>query len=82
MSTLKEIEKAIRALPQKDREQLADDLPEILPEINGDAEWRRILDDPRPRPALDALLSAVEAEYRSNPKSFKELNDKNFESPP
>lgn len=81
MSTLKEIEEAIRALPQKDREQLADDLPSILPEINGDAEWRRILDDPRPRPALDALVNAAEAAYRSNPKGFKELTDKNLESP-
>ena len=79
MSTLKEIEDAIRSLSPEDRAQLADDLPEILPELNGDAEWRRIIDDPRPRPALDALAEAIEAEFRANPESFKELTDEEFD---
>jgi hypothetical protein len=79
MSTLKEIEDAIRSLPKKDREQLADDLLTILPELNGDAEWRRILNDPRPRPALEALADSIDAEYRANPESFKELTDEEFD---
>jgi hypothetical protein len=79
MSTVKEIEDAIRSLPQKDRDQLAEDLPGILPELNGDAEWRRIIDDPRPSPALDALAESVDAEFRANPQSFKELTEEEFD---
>ena len=45
MSTIAEIEAAIRALPPADRERLADDLPSILPELNGDAKWQRIISD-------------------------------------
>ena len=45
-----EIEAAIRALPPQEREKLVEDLPAILPEMNGDAAWERIITDPRPRP--------------------------------
>ena len=45
MTTVAEIEDAIRALSPKEREHLADDLPSILPELNGDAKWERIADD-------------------------------------
>jgi hypothetical protein len=78
MSTVKEIEDAIRALSAEDRAQLADDLPEILPELNGDAEWRRIIDDARPRPALDVFLAEAEAEYRANPDQSNKLTDENL----
>ena len=43
MSTVAEIEAAIKALPSAERERLADDLPSILPELNGDAKWQRII---------------------------------------
>jgi hypothetical protein len=36
MSTVAEIEAAIKALPSAERERLAEDLPSILPELNGD----------------------------------------------
>ena len=78
MSTLKEIEDAIRALPKKDREQLADDLPSILPEINGDAEWRRIIDDPTHSPALDQLIESVDRQMRADPNVFPKLTDEEF----
>src|SRR5450432_1888649 len=55
MSTVAEIEAAIKTLPPAERERLADDLPSILPELNGDAKWQRIINDTRPRPALTAL---------------------------
>ncbi len=70
MSTVAEIEAAIRALPRAERERLADDLPSILPELNGDAQWRRIITDERPRPALTALGDEVAAQL---------VNRKNFD---
>lgn len=79
MSTVKEIEAAIRALPAKDREQLVDDLPSILPELNGDAEWKRIIADPRPRPALTAVGDQIEAQFKTNPERFPEMNDRDFD---
>ena len=52
MNTVAEIEAAILALPLNERERLADELPSILPELNGAAQWQRIINDTRPRPAL------------------------------
>lgn len=79
MSTVAEIEAAIRALPPKDREKLADDLPSILPELNGDAKWQRIISDPRPRPALTALGDQIDAQLKANPASFSEIHDGDFD---
>jgi len=62
MSTVQEIEAAIQVLPATEREKLVADLPGILPELNGDAMWERILSNPRPRPALIALEDALEAD--------------------
>jgi hypothetical protein len=78
MSTAQEIEAAIGALPKKEREELVEDLPSILPELNADAEWSRIIHDPRPRPALSALGDAVEAQLRANPECFPEIQDSDF----
>ena len=80
MSTLKEIEDAIRALPKKDREQLADDLPSILPEINGDAEWRRIINDPRPSKKLNALVDKVEAQMAADPSVYPLITEEALKS--
>ena len=55
MNTVAEIEAAIRALSPAERERLADDLPAILPELNGDTKWQQIIADSRPRRALTAL---------------------------
>ena len=79
MSTVKEIEDAIRALSPKDRAQLADDLPELLPELNDDAEWRRIINDPRSRPNLSAFIDEIDAKMKSNPEAFPEITDADFE---
>jgi hypothetical protein len=73
MSTVAEIEAAIRALPLAERERLADDLPSILPELNGDAKWQRIITDERPRPALTALGDEIAAQLKVNPAAFREL---------
>ncbi len=43
MSTAKEVEAAILALPQTEREKLVADLPALLPELGGDAKWSHII---------------------------------------
>ena len=79
MSTVAEIENAIRALSPKDREHLADDLPSILPELNGDAKWERITNDVRPRPSLTALGDQIAAQLKKNPAAYSELRDADFD---
>jgi hypothetical protein len=81
MSTVAEIEAAIRALPPAERERLADDLPSILPELNGDAKWQRIITDERPRPALTALGDEIAAQLKTNPAAFSEIHDADFDEP-
>ena len=82
MSTAKEIEAAILALPPKEREKLVEDLPAILPELDGDAEWSRIINDPRPRRALSALGDEIEAQLKANPERFSEIKDSDFDQRP
>jgi hypothetical protein len=81
MSTVQEIEAAIQALPATEREKLVADLPAILPELNGDAVWERILSDPRPRPALTALGDEIAAQFKANPDRFAEIQDGDFGQP-
>ena len=79
MSTVQEIEAAIRNLSVAEREELITDLPKLLPELDGDAAWERVIRDARPRPALSALLDQAEAQYRRDPKAFSETSDTEFE---
>jgi hypothetical protein len=79
MSTVAEIEAAIKALPPTERERLADNLPSILPELNGDAKWQRIIADARPRPALTALGDEIAAQLKANPTAFSEMHDADFD---
>ena len=73
MSTAQEIEEAIRTLSKKEREKLVSDLPSIFPELSTDAEWDRIVNDARPRPALTTLGDAIAAEMKGNPESFPKV---------
>jgi hypothetical protein len=50
-----EIEAAIKNQPPSEREQLAEALPFILPELRGDLIWQRIINDERARPLLSAF---------------------------
>ena len=77
MNTVQEIETAIRSLPKKERKKLVEDLPSILPELDG--EWNRIINDPRPRPALTALGDKIEARFKSNPQSIPEIQEGDFD---
>jgi len=79
MSTVAEIEAAIRALPPSERERLAEDLPSILPELRGDIVWQRIINDERPRPALSALADRMEAQFKAQPGQFPEIRDSDFD---
>ena len=61
MSTVEQIENAIRALPAGERAQLVRDLPQLFPKLDGDALWDRIIHDDRPRPALSRMLDETAA---------------------
>ena len=78
MSSLQEIELAIRNLSSANREQLLRDLPALCPELEGEAAWERIISDARPRPALTALLDQVDATLRENPNAFAEIKESDF----
>ncbi len=79
MTTVSEIEAAIKALPPSERERLAEDLPSILPELRGDLVWQRIVNDERPRPTLSALGDQIEASFETEPEQFSEIKDRDFE---
>lgn len=78
MTTVPEIEEAIRALTPDERVMLANSLPELVPELDGDKRWEAIIRDPRPRPALEALGDKVERMYRENPEQFIPMTDEEF----
>jgi hypothetical protein len=80
MSSLQEIELAIRGLSEEDRAKLITDLPALIPELDGDKLWEFIALDPRPRPKLDALIAKVDAQYRRDPNSIPIMRDADFES--
>jgi hypothetical protein len=82
MSTAHEIEEAIRSLSASERKKLLDDIPDLFPELRGDAEWERIIADERPRPALTELLDKTEAEFRRNPDAFSELSERDLSPHP
>ena len=79
MSTVAEIEAAIKALSPTERERLAEDLPSILPELHGDLAWQRIIADGRPRHALAALGDEIEAQFKAEPDQFPEIEDSDFD---
>ena len=79
MSTVAEIEEAIKALPPSERERLAEDLPFILPELRGDLIWQRIIDDERPRTALSALGDQIQAGFQTDAEQFPEIKDSDFD---
>jgi len=80
MSTALEIEAAIKSLSPQERKKLVRDLPVLLPELDGDEAWKRILDDPTPNAALSAFADAIDAEHQRDPKAFPEIKDSDFDS--
>lgn len=81
MSTVQEIEAAIQRLSRSEREKFIADLPALLPELDGDAAWERIIRDARPRPALSALLDQAQAEHRQDATALAETSEAEFNRP-
>ncbi|HEX3145698.1 MAG TPA: hypothetical protein VHQ64_17115 [Pyrinomonadaceae bacterium] len=79
MSTVAEIEEAIKALPPSERERLAEDMLSILPELRGDLIWQHIINDERPRASLSSLGDQIEAGFKTRPDQFPEIKDTDFE---
>jgi hypothetical protein len=79
MSSLQEIETAIRGLSSGDHAKLVQDLPTLMPEWEGDLARQRILRDPRPSAALSSLVDAVDAEFGRDPNAFPEIKETDFE---
>jgi hypothetical protein len=79
VSTVQEIKRAIQNLSPTEREELIAELPKVLPELDGDAAWERIIRDTRPRPALSALLDQAQAEHQRNPATFTETSESEFD---
>ena len=51
------------------------DLPALLPELDGDVAWKRIIEDSSPNAALSAFADAIDAEHQRNPNAFHEIKD-------
>ena len=79
MNTVEEIEAAIVKLQPDERARLAEALPRLIPELDGDARWAEIVHDPAPRPALSELGDRLEAAMRDNPTQFPEITDEEFD---
>lgn len=79
MSTAGEIEAAILTLSPTERKKLVRDLPRLLPELEGDEAWDRIIQDARPRPGLSKRFDEIEAEYKKHPEAFAEIHDADFD---
>jgi hypothetical protein len=78
MSSLQEIELAIKGLSPGDRTKLLRDLPRLIPEREGDMAWQRILEDSTPSNSLSRLVDSVDAEMASDPEGFREIKDSDF----
>jgi hypothetical protein len=78
MSTAREIEEAIRTLPTSERDKLLRHIPALFPELAGDAEWERIIQDERLRPKLSKLLDETEEQLRQNPNAFSQMKASDF----
>ena len=78
MSTVEQIEAAIRALPAVERDRLVKDLPKLFPELDGDTAWERIISDDRPRPAQSRLLDEVDLAVAEGQTKYPSATDDEF----
>jgi len=60
-------------LEKAERDKLLQHLPQLFPELTGDAEWERIIRDERQRPELTRLLDETEEQLRRDPDSLPEV---------
>ena len=59
MTTVEEIEHAIRALSPGERTRLANSLPALIPELDGDLLWEGIARDSAKRATLSTALDEL-----------------------
>ena len=79
MKTVEEIEHAIRALSLGERARLATSLPALVPELDGEGSWERIVRDSSKRGALSAALDEMDAEFARDPEQFRSMQPDDFE---
>ncbi|MEY2501093.1 MAG: hypothetical protein QOI07_1427 [Verrucomicrobiota bacterium] len=79
MSTAQEIEEAIRALEKTERDKLFEHLPQLFPQLGGDAEWERIIRDDQPRQNFSALIDSYEARLSTEPESYPKVAESDFD---
>ena len=79
VSTAQEIEAAIRSLDQPERDKLLQHLPQLFPELAGDAEWDRIIHDEQPRPGFSKLLDRYDADVSANSESYPKVAESDFD---
>lgn len=79
MSTAQQIEEAIRSLPKVERAKLLQHLPQLFPELAGDAEWESIIRDEQPRPSLGAQLDHYDSEVSANPDTYPKVAESDFD---
>ena len=78
MKRVEEIEAAIRGLSPNERRKLAEALPGLIPELDGEAAWEKIIRDSHPRPAFSGLVDQIESEFRRDPNAFPEIREGDF----
>jgi hypothetical protein len=73
MSTIsQQLVRICEALPEDKRIELAD-FAQFLLDRQNDERWERIIDDPRPRPKLEAFMQASRAEGGESPLDPEQL---------
>lgn len=68
----KELAEIVDGLPEEKAREIVD-FARFLKQQAGDLEWERILNDPRPRPKLDAFVAEALREGEAKPLDPKEL---------
>ena len=79
MTTVEEIEHAIRALSPGERTRLANSLPALIPELDGDVLWERIGRESAKRAALSATLDELDAKFARDPGQFHLMQAADFD---
>jgi hypothetical protein len=79
VSTAQQIEEAIRALEKSERDKLLQHLPQLFPELAGDAEWESIIRDDQPRPSFSKLLDRYDADLSAKADSYPKVAESDFD---
>jgi hypothetical protein len=79
MSTAQEIEEAIRGLHETERDKLFEHLPQLFPQLAGDAEWVGIIRDDRPRRSFSTLIDSYEAHLSTEPEAYPKVAESDFD---